>query len=525
MNRMRITTAFGAVALGGSCAVHAQTGPVGTFRSNAVTAEFSTDGKATFTNPRGILIAAAWRVLGDTIQLRDESGPAACPGEVGRYLWRMQGDTLRFQLVSDACAGRRSALATAWTKVASALVLTSATVIDGTGAAPRPGMTLVLRDCLIAALHPDGASPIPTGAEVRDARGQWIIPGLMDAHVHVATNPNGVDSRDLVEKRLRNALLGGVVAVRDMGGDARALADLSRAAATGQIVSPLIRYSAIMAGPEFFTDPRVRASSAGVALGSAPWARAIRPDDDFRQIVAEAKGAGATGIKLYADLDSGRIAHLAEEAKRQGLSVWAHAAMNLATPSGIAGAGVQVMSHSVLLTREATPATPSGSGRPPFDYSITADDAPIRRAIAAMKKHGVVFEPTLFVFRAPPGSADTSMAHRREQRAAEFTRAAREAGVPMLAGTDGIGGDGDGAVPNIHVELALLVEQGGLSATEALVAATATAAKVLGLAATHGTIAVGKSADIVLVDADPIADIRNTRRIVAVIQRGRIVRR
>jgi hypothetical protein len=235
--------------------------------------------------------------------------------------------------------------------------------------------------------------------------------GLIDAHVHVATDPNGSDRRDRVELRLRNALLGGVVAVRDMGGDARALADLSRAAVTGQIVSPLIRYSAIMAGPEFFTDPRVRASSAGVALGSRMGA-AVRSEEDFRQIVAEAKGAGATGIKLYADLDSGRIARLADEARRQGLSVWAHAAMNLATPSAIAGACVQVMSHSVLLTREATPPMAPGSGRPPFDYSVKADDAAILRAIAAMKRHGVVFEPTLFVFAHRRG-ADTSVARRR----------------------------------------------------------------------------------------------------------------
>ncbi len=525
MKRIRIATALGAVALGGSCAVHAQAGPDGMFRSTSITVEFTRDGKATFTNPRGVLIAAAYRVLGDTIQLRDESGPAACPNEVGSYLWRMQGDTLRFQLVNDTCDGRRSAFAAVWTRVASALLITGVTVIDGTGDAPRPGMTLVLRDGLIAALHPDGAMPIPAGADVRDARGQWIIPGLIDSHVHVATDPSGPDRRDRVEKRLRNALLGGVVAVRDMGGDARALADLSRAAATGQIVAPLIRYSAIMAGPEFFTDPRVRASSAGVALGTAPWARAIRPEDDFRQIVAEAKGAGATGIKLYADLDSARMAQLSTEAKRQGLLVWAHAAMNAAAPSAVAGAGVQVMSHSVLLTREATPPTLPGSGRTPFDYSVTADNAAIGRAIGAMKVHGVVFEPTLFVFRAPAGAADTSVARRREQRAAEFTRAARVAGVPILAGTDGIGGDGDSDVPNIHEEMALLVERAGLSAMDALVAATGTGAKALGMTSTHGTIAVGKAADLVLLRADPIADIRNTRAIEAVFQRGRLIRR
>jgi imidazolonepropionase-like amidohydrolase len=525
MKRIRVTGALGAVVLGGSCAVHAQSGPIGTFRSAAITVEFTGDGKATFSNPRGLLIAASYRVVGDTIQLRDDSGPAACPGEAGRYLWRVEGDTLRFRLLNDACAGRRSAFATSWARVASALVLTGATVIDGTGAVPRAGMTLVLRDGIIAAMHPDGAAPVPAGADMKDARGQWIIPGLIDAHVHVATDPNGPDRRDRVERRLRNALFGGVVAVRDMGGDARALADLSRAAVTGQLRSPIIRYSAIMAGPEFFSDPRVRASSAGVALGSAPWARAIRPDEDFRQVVAEARGAGATGLKLYADLDSTRMARLAGEGKRQRLAIWAHAAMNFATPSATAGAGVEVMSHAVLLTREATPPTVAGSGRPPFDYRITAEDAAIRRAILAMKQHGVIFEPTLFVFRAPPEAADTSMARRREQRAAEFTRAVRAAGIPILAGTDGLGGEGEADVPNIHEEMRLLVEQAGLSPMEALLAATATSAKVLRIDSTHGTLAIGKAADLLLLSADPLVDIRNTKSIVDVIQRGRFIRR
>lgn len=525
MKRIRMATALGAVALGGSCVVHAQSGPSGIFRSNAVTVDFTGDGKATFTNSRGLLVAAVYRVTGDTIELRDESGPVACPNEVGRYIWKIDGDTLRLGLVNDACAGRRNAFAAVWARVASALVLTGATVIDGTGAAPRTGMTVVIRDGTIAALHPDGATAIPAGAEVRDVRGRWLIPGLIDAHVHVATDPNGPDRRDRVERRLRNALLGGVVAVRDMGGDARALADLARAAATGQIVAPIIRYSAIMAGPEFFGDPRVKASSAGVALGSAPWARAIGAEEDFRQVVAEAKGAGATGVKLYADLDSVRISLLSTEAKRQGLLVWAHAAMNLTTPSAVAGAGVQVMSHSVLLTREATPPTAPGSGRPPFNYGIRADDAAIRRAIDAMKRHDVVFEPTLFVFRAPPGAPDTSMTRRREVRAAEFTRAAQAAGVRILAGTDGIGGDGDNDVPNIHEEMALLVEKAGLSSLQAITAATATGAKVLGMSSTHGTIAAGMAADLVILRADPIADIRNTRAIEAVIQRGKLIHR
>ncbi len=70
-----------AMALGGACTIHAQSAPTGAWRSGAITVEFTDEGRAQFTSPRGVLIAAAWRVLGDTMQLRDESGPAACLGE------------------------------------------------------------------------------------------------------------------------------------------------------------------------------------------------------------------------------------------------------------------------------------------------------------------------------------------------------------------------------------------------------------------------------------------------------------
>src|SRR5262249_17670999 len=148
----------------------------------------------------------------------------------------------------------------------------------------------------------------------------------IDAHAHNATEPSGDDRRSVVEARLKRTLRGGVVAVRDMGGDARALADLARAAAAGDIESPEIRYSAIMAGPDFFSDPRVLASSAGVKPGAAPWARALTDSTDLRQIIAEAKGTGATAIKMYADIGSELAKRATAEAKRQGLHVWAHLA-------------------------------------------------------------------------------------------------------------------------------------------------------------------------------------------------------
>lgn len=400
------------------------------------------------------------------------------------------------------------------------LVLTGATLIDGTGAPLRPGMTLVLRNGRIDAIHEDGGAPLPEDARVLDLNGQWVMPGLIDAHVHLATSPSRLDRRERVERRLRNALRGGVVAVRDMGGDARALADLARAAAAGDIESPLIRYSAIVAGPGFFGDPRVLASSAGLEPGTAPWARAVTGESDLRQVIAEARGAGVRAVKMYADLDAALVARVAEEARRQGLRVWAHLSLMPAGPPDVAAGGVQVVSHATLLAWAAAPTLPGYERRASVDPSITGEHPAVQAVLAEMKSRDVLFEPTLFVFRADPALPDTARVRRRETLAIEMTRAAHAAGVRIVAGTDGIGTEQEGALPNLHEELRLLVERAGLRPMDALVAGTRHAAEAAGIEDTHGTIAVGKAADLLVLRADPTADIRNTREIAYVIRRG-----
>ena len=101
------------------------------------------------------------------------------------------------------------------------------------------------------------------------------------------------------------------------------------------------------------------------------------------------------------------------------------------------------------------------------------------------------------------------------------THEAWTAGVPITAGTDSIGVDEPGTLPNIHEELRLLVEQAGLTPMAAITAATRNGARAIGIEATRGTIAVGKAADLVVLSADPTADIRHTRDIVWVFQGGR----
>jgi imidazolonepropionase-like amidohydrolase len=465
------------------------------------------------------LIGGVLRVSGDSLEMRDDAGAARCD-DPGRFRLSTAGDTLRLAAIEDGCVNRRNALTAAgWVRARDALVLSHATVLDMTGGPARPGMTLVLRDGRIAALYRDGAEPVPEDAQERNVNGGFVLPGLIDAHVHIATSPSGDDRRDRTEARLKGALLGGVVAVRDMGGDARLLADLSRAVMAGDLAGPEIRYSAIMAGPGFFDDPRVLASSRGVAPGQAPWARAITDSTDLRQVVAEAKGAGATAIKIYADVAPALLARVSVEARRQGLGVWAHLALAPARPGDVVAGGVQVVSHALLVPWEVRQ-LPDWKQRAQVDLTISPDHAAIRALFAAMKAKGAIWDPTLFVYRADSSAADTSISRRRAARALDFVRAAHGAGVRIAAGTDGMGGDR--GLPNIHEELALLV-RAGLTPMEALIAATRTGADALGLSASHGTIAVGKAADLLVLRADPTADIRNTRQIEFVLKRGKVV--
>jgi imidazolonepropionase-like amidohydrolase len=394
---------------------------------------------------------------------------------------------------------------------AGVIALAHVTVIDGTGAPPRPDRTLLLRGGTIAAELPADSAELPAGAEVLDLRGRWVIPGLIDTHVHLATDPSAGDRRELVVQRLRNALYGGVTTLRDMAGDGRALAELSRAALVGDIESPMVYYVALMAGPDFFTDERVLAVSRGVEPGEAPWARAVTGKTDWRQAVAEARGTGATAIKVYAAVSAPVLRPLVREAHRQGLRVWAHATLFPARPSEVVEAGVDVVSHASLLAWEGADQIPGFTERRRVEPP-PVDDPRIQRLIREMKRRGTVLDATLFVLGdAPPAIRRWS---------AEVTRAAWAAGVAVSAGTDSIGVDAPGTLPNLHEELRLLV-QAGIPPLDAITAGTRNGARAIGIEASRGTIAPGKAADLVVLSADPVADIGHTRDIVMVFRNGR----
>ena len=127
------------------------------------------------------------------------------------------------------------------------------------------------------------------------------------------------------------------------------LGELKREGSFDEIESPNIYYVALMAGPSFFSDPRSHDAALGFEPGSAPWMRAITANSDLRQIIAEARGTGATAVKIYADLLPATVSAITAEAHRQGLLVWAHAAVFPAGPMDVIKSGVDVVSHADFL--------------------------------------------------------------------------------------------------------------------------------------------------------------------------------
>ncbi len=409
------------------------------------------------------------------------------------------------------------------------IVFRGATLIDGTGQPPRPGMDVivigerirqVVRD---ADIDPD----LLRKARIVDLRGRFLMPGMVDAHVHLATPPN----RRQAEAILRRDIYGGVTTVRDMADDLRAVGDLARASLVGEIAAPDIYYAALMAGPAFFTDKRTAQTSAGGEPGHVPWMQAVADDTDLPLAVAQARGTFATAIKLYADLIPALAAKITAEAHRQGTKVWAHATLYPAKPTEVVAAGVDVISHACLLVREsATPAPGWAEPHPNVELAAFRDgrNPALARLFADMARRGTILDATLWTYSRdtagsttmpplPPGSCDDIVG-------GAITGQAYRAGVSIDAGTDNIA-DWTDPWPDLLHELAALSRKAGMSNGAVLRSATLIGARAAGQERDIGSIEPGKLANMVVLARDPLADLDNLKSVVMTMKRGRIFER
>jgi imidazolonepropionase-like amidohydrolase len=448
------------------------------------------------------------------------------------------------------------------------LVFTQVTVIDATGAPAKPGMTVVVVDDRITVVGRTGRVKIPANAEVVDAAGKFLIPGLCDMHVHLTIIPNQAVSRELMLPLL---VAYGVTGVRDMGGDWQRVQELRKEIADGKAIGPRI----IAPGP-FVDGPQ----PPGVNY------KPVSTEDEARQAVRALKAEGVDFIKVQAGLSPANYAAVIDEAKRQAIAVAGHVpeavgALTVAqsgqrsvehvSPILPGDAGIllacsgkeQELRAELLALGQASPQ--NNEERQQLrrrqralqrQMAETYDARRCDALLALMAKNGVFAVPTqIWSRRFAPLSADDvpdadslpfvpaasrakfeqrrksviaasapeDFAHRRMifERSRALVAAMHRAHVPLLAGTDAMDGD---VLPGLglHRELALMVEA-GLTPMEALQTATRNAAQFLGKLDSQGTIERGKIADLVLLDADPLQDIANTRQIYAVVIGGRLI--
>lgn len=391
------------------------------------------------------------------------------------------------------------------------VVYLGGTVFDGTLAPPKANMAILTRRERVVAVLPADGYQVPKEAEIVDAHGKFIIPGLINSHVHLATSADP----GVAKAYLRRELYSGITAVRDMAGDVRLLSELKREAEFDEIPSPDIYYAALMAGPDFFKDPRTHDASRGRIAGEVPWMRAITPQTNLQIAIAEAHGTGATGIKIYADLSAPLVDAITTEAHRQNMLVWAHATVFPARPREITDAGVDVMSHACFLGYQVSTAIP-----PTVHPLPTVDAKKFARSNAEMsalyndmKSRGTILDATLYPnFKHDPFGCTFAVT-------AQITNEAYVAGVPISAGTDD-DPDWKDAYSALDIELGLMVKRAGMTAADAIRSATLIGARTIGRDKDMGTIEVGKLANLVVLNEDPLKDISNIRSVFITVKNG-----
>jgi imidazolonepropionase-like amidohydrolase len=420
------------------------------------------------------------------------------------------------------------------------LVIRHVSVIDATGAPPQPEMTVVIEGRRITRIGKSARVRVPKNARVIEARGKFLIPGLWDMHVHEIFG-DWIPAEEHVTPLLFVA--NGVTGVRDMGGDLAPLQLWRLRIAAGQMIGPRI----ILAGP-MLDGPVPQFPS------SAP----VRDAAEARRIVRELKSQGVDFIKIQSLISREGYFAAAAEAKARKIPFAGHVPDKVRAAEASA-AGQKSIEHLTGVFEGASTAEdelmsqPRGPGR--RRYLDTFSEERAQSLLALFAKNRTWQTPTLFWERGewlieqtnsgPDPLAKYAPAAWRERTWPLFTReisagwstdpladrqafvqaelkmvaAMHRAGVPLLAGTDTAAGVRVYPGFSLHDELGMLV-QAGLTPLEALQAATRNAGEFLQLA-DSGTIEAGKRADLVLLDANPLEEIGNTRKIRGVVLAGR----
>lgn len=435
------------------------------------------------------------------------------------------------------------------------IAITHVTVIDATGAPAKADTTVVITDGRISSIGPSAQLKTPEAAQIVDATGKFLIPGLWDMHVHW-----------YLERYLPLFIANGVTGVRQMWGVPLHQQWRDRIE-RGELVGPrMVIASKIVDGPKPIWPGSTTASD----------------ENQGREAVVEAKRTGADFIKVYSLLPREAFLGIADEAKKQGISFAGHVPLSVAL-SEASDMGMKSVEHLtgvfsacssredelLKAAREAVDAAAISENPMSVLHQPRAlefirmayESYSAEKAVALfakLKKNGTWQCPTLTVLHHTAFIDDPALANdprlkyiparvkgtwdpakdpRFKDRPAdslelekkafpkklEVVGAMQRAGVGILAGTDVLN---PYCMPgfSLHDELGFLV-QAGLTPMEALQSATIAPARFLEKEADLGTVETGKLADLVLLRENPLLEIRNTQKIDAVIVRGRLFER
>jgi imidazolonepropionase-like amidohydrolase len=403
------------------------------------------------------------------------------------------------------------------------LAIVGATLIDATGAPPMADSVVLIEGSRIRAVGPKARVPIPAGAQRLDATGKTLLPGLWDMHAHFEQ----VEWGPLY-------LAAGVTTVRDCGNELDFIRSVRDAVDSNKGLGPRILLACIVDSPGD--------GSIGTDL--------LRSAAQIPALIKKFQEAGCAQVKVYSNLDPQLLRALARAAHAAGMTVTGHIPEGI----GIVHAVEDVMdmvNHLSFVVRALLPAS-YGADKPlPRPVFLRAMDEmdlasqPATKTLAFLARRQVVVDPTVALselsththeelvaiepglakvavpLREPLGSMgvlseDAAAAHRRWATMLAVLRALHRAGVPIVAGTDQ-------AIPghSLYRELEIYVDA-GFTPLEAIQAATAVPARVMRRERDLGTVAPGKLADLILVDGDPLTDIRTLRRVTSVVIGGRV---
>lgn len=426
-------------------------------------------------------------------------------------------------LVALACAHRVPAQ--------QSLAFTHVSVFEGTDSLLRPDQTVVIRGNRIIAIGPSRSTRIPKGARIIAGRGKFLIPGLWDMHVHTVA-PGG---RSLLALYVAN----GVTGVRDMAGEWPAIKVFRDDIAQGRLAGP-----------------RIVASGPYLEGGDVPIPHILtRNPEEGRAGVDSLVRLGVNFVKVHGQLTPATYFAIARRARERGIAFAGHVSRTVGAAAA-SDSGQRSIEHILGIPADCTPAE-SLALRPRFAVQgalgrcSSQDFAPlyarfVRNETWITPTFVAQYEVAAWPGRALPGDSlahylpdtlrryvaqifpmpDSIPPNADSVGRAMFNKrllqvgAMHRAGVRVLTGTDaplrnsppGFG---------LHEEM-LLLARAGLSPADIIRSATLEPARYFNALDSMGTIAPGKLADVVLLDANPLLDIRNTRRIVAVVANGRL---